>query len=165
MSGSTASRYTQRQEQQQQYHAPQQTRVVNQSRPSIQQRVEEKRVTFGHQNNEIQFSSDQPVSHTLLNSQTRPSIRREFEGRVVSETTGQSHLVEEKEGQKRVISTQMLQPKIIEERVTMGQGKVVSEVEMKKERVSQRSKEVVHNVDVEYVKRDKIVEIVTEKPV
>ena len=98
-------------------------------------------------------------------SQSRPSTRREFEGIVVGERIGESRIISSKEGTRHVISTTPLESRITQERTVFGRSKVVSEVEMPRIRTSEKHQVQVHNVEVEIVKRDKIIEIIKEKPV
>lgn len=104
-------------------------------------------------------------SVSSLNQSSRPSLRVEHEGKVVSERLGEPRIISEQEGQKRIISTQALQAHVVKETTVTGQSKVVSEVEGQKVRMSEHRKASSQEVEVEVVKRDKIVEIIKEMPV
>lgn len=129
-----------------------------------------KRYTFSNQSNGIQnlnhseFQNDQGrvSNYHVLNHPS--TIRTEKEGFVVSEKIGESRLVSSNEGEKRVIGMNTLEPRVTQERTITGTSKVVSEIEMKRTRHSEKREVNVQNVDVEYIKRDKIIEIITEKP-
>ncbi len=99
-----------------------------------------------------------------VSGQPRTSIRV-GEGRVVGERIGEPRIIKEETGQSRIISTQALQSHIVEERTVQGASKIVSEVETRVPRMSEKRQVNRHEVEVEIVKRDKIIEILKEKPV
>jgi len=110
------------------------------------------------------YKNGQPPVASLTGTEVRTSMRV-GEGRVVSERIGESRIVSERVGEKRVIASHNLDSRIVEERTVQGASKVVSEVEGKRTRVSERREVHVTEQEVEIVKRDKVFEIVTERPV
>ena len=81
---------------------------------------------------------------------------KEHEGRIVSETTGERRVIEIREGQQVTKS----------ETVTLGETRIVKEVQMagitRESKVQDMQR---HTQEVEIVKRDKIIEVIKEIPV
>ena len=112
--------------------------------------------TSGLESNQQRNSQYGASRHSIIQKGSYLVGEKEHEGRLVSESEGQKRVVEIREGQQVTKS----------ETVTMGETRVVREVELQKTyREQARTEMRTQEQDVEFVKRDKIIEIVKEVPV
>ena len=104
-------------------------------------------------------STRQPALTTLGTVPTLRSLQSS------TRTVGEARLVSESMGEARLVDVRAREDRVIEERVYEGESRIVGERELKRERKSETRQCSRREIEVDLVRREKVVEIIKENAV